>query len=228
MTRRSPSPAIVAGVLNLLALLSSSPSPHLTWYADDAAERVELSGKVLANWVSKAANLLEEEGVEPGATVLLDLPVHWRAAVWAMAAWLRGAYVAFDAAGPAPDVVVTYRPEQVDADVVVAVPLAPLALAWAGELPAGVVDGAADLMAQADQLMSREAVAPDALAAEDLTFADLLTPVGRARRAALVPQDNAWVVDAMRLWDAGGSVVVFRDVPPDRVTSLSAQEGAQA
>src|SRR5690606_14046067 len=42
-------------------------------------------------WVTKATNLLVEEGeVEPGTRVLLDIPVHWRALVWAMATWCAG------------------------------------------------------------------------------------------------------------------------------------------
>src|SRR5690625_2734237 len=64
--------------------------PRLTWYGP-ADERVELSGRVLANWVTKATSLLVEEGeVEPGTRVLLDIPVHWRALVWAMATWCAG------------------------------------------------------------------------------------------------------------------------------------------
>ena len=44
----------------LLAQLTAEPGrPRLTWYAP--AERVELSGHVLDNWVTKTANLLVEE-----------------------------------------------------------------------------------------------------------------------------------------------------------------------
>lgn len=75
-------------------LLGQDPSqPRLTWYgADD--ERVELSGRVLANWVTKATNLLVEEGeVEPGTRVLLDVPVHWRALVWGLGTWTAGGHL---------------------------------------------------------------------------------------------------------------------------------------
>ncbi|MCM3661039.1 TIGR03089 family protein [Georgenia satyanarayanai] len=81
--------SIATKVLDLLT--GDEPNqPRLTWYgAED--ERVELSGRVLANWVTKATNLLVEEGeVEPGSRVLLDVPVHWRALVWAMATWCAG------------------------------------------------------------------------------------------------------------------------------------------
>src|SRR5690606_31930742 len=81
--------SIATRVLDLLT--GDEPNqPRLTWYGP-ADERVELSGRVLANWVTKATNLLVEEGeVEPGARVLLDIPVHWRALVWAMATWCAG------------------------------------------------------------------------------------------------------------------------------------------
>ena len=35
-------------------------SPRLTWYGPDS-ERVELSGRVLDNWVAKTSNLLQDE-----------------------------------------------------------------------------------------------------------------------------------------------------------------------
>ncbi|WP_152192660.1 TIGR03089 family protein [Georgenia satyanarayanai] len=81
--------SIATKVLDLLT--GDEPNqPRLTWYGP-ADERVELSGRVLANWVTKATNLLVEEGeVEPGSRVLLDVPVHWRALVWALATWCAG------------------------------------------------------------------------------------------------------------------------------------------
>ena len=81
--------SIATRVLDLLT--GDEPNqPRLTWYGPDD-ERVELSGRVLANWVTKATNLLAEEGeVEPGSRVLLDVPVHWRALVWALATWCAG------------------------------------------------------------------------------------------------------------------------------------------
>lgn len=64
--------------------------PRLTWYgAND--ERVELSGRVLANWVIKATNLLVNEAdVAPGSKVELDLPPHWRSLVWGLAVLVAG------------------------------------------------------------------------------------------------------------------------------------------
>src|SRR6478735_7253781 len=49
-------------VIDLMGTLRSgnSTAPRLTWYGPDA-ERVELSGRVLDNWVAKTSNLLQDE-----------------------------------------------------------------------------------------------------------------------------------------------------------------------
>ncbi|HEX3004764.1 MAG TPA: TIGR03089 family protein, partial [Angustibacter sp.] len=141
-----------------VTLASTDPTrPRLTWY-DDAdgptrGERIELSGRVIANWVAKAANLLVDElGVERGDVVVLDLPTHWRAVYWALAAWRVGAVVS-----PEPDaravVVVTDRPQQTPIAPgarVVAVSLPALARSWAGRALDGAVDEATDLLGQPD------------------------------------------------------------------------------
>jgi uncharacterized protein (TIGR03089 family) len=91
----------------LRALVASDPGrPRVTWYGP-GGERVELSGRVLANWVAKTANLLVEEcGVAPGSTVELDLPPHWRTVVFALATWSVGATVG----NGGSDVLVTVSP----------------------------------------------------------------------------------------------------------------------
>ena len=81
------------------ALLAGDLSrPRLTWYDDSRGERIDLSGKTLANWVAKAANWLETEmGLAPGDVVRLDLPAdHWRTIYWSLAAWTRGLTVTAD------------------------------------------------------------------------------------------------------------------------------------
>lgn len=183
-------------VAELLALLTTDPGrPRLTWYSG-AGERVELSGAVLDNWVSKTANLLVEEfDAAPGTRVLLDLPAHWRSVVWALAAWRVGACVVTSARdvaavdggraaepshgpGPAADVVVTDRPSAHRAarDLVV-VSLAALARRFDGALPAGAVDAASAVMTYSDRIGWSPAVDPAAPA--------LATPAGTTSHAAL-------------------------------------------
>lgn len=174
-------------VADVLALLQSDPgSPHLTWYGPDG-ERIELSGAVLANWVAKTTNLLVEElGAGPGTDVALDLPAHWRALVWALSAWRTGATVHLAAPedGTPVDVAVTDRPESWvgTAPDVVAVALPGLARSFGTDLPAGVIDAAADTMTYGDRIGAVRPTDPDVLAlapgvyrgAVAVSFQDLL------------------------------------------------------
>ncbi|MFD7309028.1 TIGR03089 family protein [Promicromonospora sp. NPDC059942] len=208
----------VPDVASLLARLAADGGrPRLTWYGDDG-ERVELSGAVLANWASKTVNLLVEEfDAAPGTTVVVDLPVHWRTAVWALAAWRTGATVALPDAGTAgPDVVVTDAPERWadgGADIVV-VSLPALARKYDGDLPAGAIDAASAVMTYGDAIAWVPEVDPDQDA--------LVTAAGAVGHKELVPEPGAGarvlvdgrapVADVLRdllgVWAGGGSVVL--------------------
>lgn len=136
----------------ILSLLTSDPGrPRLTWYGG-GGERIELSGAVLANWVSKTTNLLVEEfDGGPGVRIGLDLPAHWRTVVWALAAWRCGACVVLGPDAGDADVVVTDRPEFYEgADQLVAVALPGLARRFDGAMPAGAVDAAGAVMTYGD------------------------------------------------------------------------------
>ena len=208
----------VPDVASLLARLAADGGrPRLTWYGDDG-ERVELSGAVLANWASKTVNLLVEEfDAAPGTTVVVDLPVHWRTAVWALAAWRTGATVALpDAAVAQPDVVVTDSPDRWTAggaDLVV-VSLPALARRYDGELPAGAIDAASAVMTYGDAIGWVPEVDPDQDA--------LVTASGAVRHKGLVPEPGTGarvLVDGrgtvadvlgalLGIWAGGGSVVL--------------------
>lgn len=219
----------------LRAITDSDPGrPRLTWY-DDAAgptrgERIELSARVLANWVAKAANLLVDElDVEPGDRVVIDLPTHWRAAYWLLAAWSVGAEVVVGDSEEAR-VVVTADPASAPAGpTVVAVTLPALARGWPGpELPDGVIDEAATVTGQPDVFEPPDepdgaspALRVDGRAA--LTYEELL-PAARALAA-----ERGWKAEARVLVSLGpgdavagllapltvdGSVVLVRDPDP--------------
>jgi|SRR5690625_3958238 len=179
-------------VADLVSMLAADPGrPRITWYAG-GGERVELSGKVLDNWVAKTTNLLVEDlDAEPGLRVLLDLPAHWKQVVWALSVWRAGATVVLDsqASNPGaddddfPDVVVTSQPDawtQVPRDTtVVAVALPSLARGWDGTLPEGVMDGVAEVPLFGDVLGWAEDPEPDDTAVEEedgetRDFAELL------------------------------------------------------
>jgi uncharacterized protein (TIGR03089 family) len=85
------------------ALQRDPAAPLITQYDDATDQRVELSTATLANWVAKAANLLQDEfDVGPGSSVALALPVHWQTAAVLLAVWSCGAAVV-DTATEDPD-----------------------------------------------------------------------------------------------------------------------------
>jgi uncharacterized protein (TIGR03089 family) len=162
-----PSRRTLAGVTSattvshMLTSVTADPGrPRLTWYGPDG-ERIELSGHVLDNWVTKSTNLLVAEfDAGPGTSVVLDLPPHWRAVVWALATWRVGATLS-TARGTTAEpgsVVLTDRPGAWAADPaaraldLVAVARPALARRFDGELPAGATDAASAVMTYGDSL----------------------------------------------------------------------------
>lgn len=180
-------------VADLISRISSDPGrPRITWYAT-GGERVELSGRVVENWVAKTTNLLVEEfDAEPGVRVLIDLPAHWKQVVWALSAWRAGATVvladnlsegAADFEADMPDVVVTATPdvwtEVPRATRVIAVALPSLARGWEGELPEGIMDGVAEVPLFDDVLgwtteSAASDIAVEQVGGHERTYAELL------------------------------------------------------
>jgi uncharacterized protein (TIGR03089 family) len=244
-------------VADLLRLITRDPGrPRLTWYGDDG-ERVELSGAVLENWVNKTTNLLVEEfDAGPGTRVVIDLPVHWRTVVWALAVWRVGATAELvEPTGPGdastdgpdgsqrPDVVVTNRPavwSGAGAELV-AVALPALARRFDGDLPPGAIDAASAVMTYGDQvawLPELDFRAPATVAGTSTVgHGDLLaTPPGAQRSRELVDgrEGVLHVLDrGLSLWQADGSVVLLApslaaalDMDTDRRARLLQSENA--
>ncbi|MDM7831746.1 TIGR03089 family protein [Cellulomonas sp. MW9] len=195
----------------LLSQLTREPGrPRITWYGADF-ERVELSGAVLDNWVSKTTNLLVEEfDAAPGVRVLVDLPPHWRTLVWALAVWRTGAHLVLDGAA---DVVVTDRPADHPGPAVVAVSLPALARRFDGELPRGAVDAAAAVMTYGDAIGWLPPTDPAALALDGVAYVELGT-WWRAADDARVAVDagtdtGAFLATVVGALAADGSVVAI-------------------
>ncbi|MFY9262240.1 MAG: hypothetical protein GX483_01340 [Actinomycetaceae bacterium] len=156
MTELSTMKAYYAHLTNL------GTAPALVWYAP--GERIELSGKVMANHIAKIFNLLSSEHDVEDERVTLDLSPSWKALVWALGAVAAGAEL--DILGPEradftvakfpafswSDVVVTDQPDKYATEECITLALNPasLAFAWDGDLPDGVDDAAAIVMGQAD------------------------------------------------------------------------------
>ena len=89
----------------LAEILRSDPTrPRVTFYEDTPGpthgERIELSGKVVANWISKAGNALQDEyDLGPGSVVRLTLPPHLPPLYWPFTVWPSGGPLAC-AGGP--------------------------------------------------------------------------------------------------------------------------------
>lgn len=225
-------------------LRSDSAKPRITTYDDtdgpSRGERIELSARVLGNWVSKAANALQDEfDIAPGSTVRLDLPPHWRTAYWALATWSVGATLSLDADSDAtPDLLVTTDPDSAAASgsPAVLVTLAGLARSAATPVPDGVMDEAKELSTHGDQFAAYDE--PDdsdtALIAggERTAYADVLNSVepqvnSAERRHLTTTSTTDFLRACLALWAADGSVVLSRgEAPANVLAERSRVEGA--
>ncbi len=229
----------------LADLVGADPTrPRLTAYDDTPAaggERIELSARVLANWVAKAANALQEEwDVGPGSRVHIDLPPHWRLAYWAYAVWLVGGTVVLTPAAGAGHAQVTVSD---DPDVLqaaegdtVLVTLAALARRSPVPVPSGALDEAASLATYADRFDAWLAPAATDPALVDVTGdttyatlvadaeADLQTPTG-ARVHTATADPARFLRQLLAAWSAGGSLVLSRGPAGRDLTARLASEG---
>ncbi|SHN35543.1 TIGR03089 family protein [Cryptosporangium aurantiacum] len=234
------------------ALANDPGRPLITQYDDRTGERVELSVATVDNWVSKTANLLQEAGVEPGATAAVLLPAHWQTAVVLLGCWRAGVAVGYSAvAGQAlaadvePQVVFTAADraaEAVDlggdvgADEVWALSLAPLA-APLREVPSGTTDYAVEVRGQGDRFAPYETVntaGPGLLGtgslAELVTLgADRAQALGLDTGGRILVETDEKVQPSPLDWVvaplvAGAGVVLLRHPDPARVDRVVESE----
>ena len=227
----------------LATMLQADPArPRITFYEETpgptCGERIELSGKVLANWVNKAANALQDEfDVSPGSTVRLDLPPHWRSVYWAMATWSVGATVVVGApaAGGSSDedVLVTTDPvaaEEAPNDAVL-VTLAALARKSPDAEAAGTaMDEARELSTYGDRFTAWQEPTDVQVAlrahGNDTAYGDVVTDRGwePGVRLHLDGTDLADVLTAaLSAWAVDGSVVLTRGELDDDARAHRAQ-----
>ncbi|WP_066299015.1 TIGR03089 family protein [Arthrobacter luteolus] len=208
-------------------------SPALIWYGPDG-ERVELSGRVLDNWVAKTSNFaIEELDVEPGTVVQLDMPVHWKTLVWALAAWQTGCILSLSAEARAGVRVTAGEPQpQAPGQLVVAVALPALAMAWPGSLPAGTVDYTAEVRSFADTYAGPDAPegTGDALASGTegaaVPFSALMAPAADGPQVLLAPAGAgtaAVLGAALDTWSAGGTIVLSGEGVEVPASTLAAE-----
>jgi len=219
---------------------SDPAQPVLTFYDDATGERVEFSARTLANWVAKTANLgVDVLDLEPGDTVAIDLPVHWLGVVWALAAMTAGWRVA-PVGGGVPDpasaaeVLVTAVVPDDAFDAyrdVVAVSTRPLALSFGPGLPAGVLDYAAEIPANADVFTAQAAPAGFAepwWSAARHAVAESGTSAGDRVLTGLAPTTADGLVHAVLAPAIATASVVLvaglETLPPGRADAIAATE----
>lgn len=215
---------------------SSKTDPMLTFYGE---ERVELSGKVLTNWLFKTINFLHYElGAFPGEALGFELPVHWRGIIWHLAAQSLDLDAGpWSAASPdwqeQASALVTDHPDlaQRAADAglsVYVVALSALAWRYPTELPPGCEDANANVLSQADQLLvgTGELKLEIPLDAADLS--SLLQPINpdiQGGALALYPANSASAAgedskakSLSNLVDQGAGQRVLLEVDADKVS----------
>lgn len=207
--------------LDLLnARLKATPAqPLITAYDDATGERVELSVMTYANWVSKTANLFSDElMLDPGDTVLIDLPTHWLGPIFLGAAWAAGLVVTTDASARVDAVVcgpdhATYAQRGVP---VVSSALLPFGVRFPTPLVAPVVDYGLLWPGQSDVFAPIQAAVAD-----DVAWADGTTQGELLAAASGFTSGDRLITDLNPLADkgigafvapllAGGSVVLVR------------------
>ena len=95
-------------------LAADSASPRFTIYDDARGLRMDFSAQTLDNWASKVANMLDEEfALAPDASIVVDLPVSWQAAVIAVGTLNSSRTPLIDYHPTAPDIVFT-TPDRAD------------------------------------------------------------------------------------------------------------------
>ena len=209
-----------------LMTVSERPTPALVWR--DGPERVELSGRVLVNWVEKAAGLLVDELDVAAPDVATGSPVpHWR---------LVGI-------APAADSVIHAHLESAPDDdaaaqllLVVAGPA--LAFSCAAPLPDGAVDFADEVRAMPDVYTGFEAPDPSAealgsavLHGDFVARALATAPSGMAEHPATVhlPLADGWgdteLLTLLGTVVLGGAVLITAS-PEDATADVLGQERA--
>jgi uncharacterized protein (TIGR03089 family) len=217
---------------------SDATRPRITCYDDSdgptRGERIELSARVLSNWVAKAANALQDDyDIEPGSVVLLSLPPHWRTAYWALAVWAVGGCVTLDVDETA-DVCVSDDPAVLTDFVArsgagagaVLVTLPALARHASESVGEGIMDEAAQLATYADQFDPWAEADDDdpalLLDGERVAYAGASAWAGRdgledltaGPRVHLSTYDTGLFLRTLvAAWEADGSLVLSRGEP---------------
>ena len=229
----------------LTRVLTADPGqPLVTFYDDATGERVELSRITYANWVAKAASLLDDEhDLARGDTLRVDLPPHWLGPVFLGAAWTAGLVVSDtddpDAVVCGPASVARWA-ERATEIPVLACALLPLGVRFADPLPDGVHDVGVEVWSQPDAFAPYDPPV-DADPAYDLggerrthaelwgsaAAGDLVTDGGRLLSVAN-PTSPSGIATFAEPLARGGSLVLVAQADRERLEATYVAERATA
>lgn len=176
----------------LFTQVRSTQTPALLWYSVPG-ERIELSGRVLENWVSKTANFMVDEcEIEAGDSIIITMTPHWRSVVIALAALRVGAKIVFpgnksarEAENKPPQAkdaqaVFTFSveaAEQSEAEYKVLVDRGALSSRYMGSLPDEATDYCAEVRSHGDVYSGLEVPSHQNKAVDGLTYEELIEKV---------------------------------------------------
>jgi uncharacterized protein (TIGR03089 family) len=229
---------------DLLTRLPDRTRPFITAYRGPY-ERVELSVASVANGVAKAAGLLRDGlGLEPGATVSLDLPRHWQLSVWTLAALTAGAQCgrhlpgAVDVRLVGPDALAGLGPGSDPSSVlraaeVLAASCDTFGLPVPGGVPAGVLDVGVEARIYPDAFAADPAAAASAALVGPSgvrTWAELGAAVARTRQQGSRVGQRRWVDESTPEGDLLGALACTPLLTEGSVvlaTGLTSEEAAR-
>lgn len=172
--------------------LKARQSPALIWYSDHS-ERIELSGRVLENWVSKTANLLSEEcELDSSEPIHISTTTHWRSIIIALAALRIGAHLHFvPEEEDCADIFCTDNIDELpksSAEYRLLVEKSPLAPHFMGVLPDDTMDYCALVRSYGDVYHGLSTPSPTDTAWENTSYQQLLNSIVLTQQEPLSEQ----------------------------------------
>jgi uncharacterized protein (TIGR03089 family) len=229
---KAVSPTVVAAFGAVIS--TDATRPLLTYFDDATGERTELSGATLGNWIAKTANLVTDgEGLGPGDAAAVRLPAHWQTAAILLGCWSAGLAVSLSGREPVP---IGFASAELFDGMVTAEPYAlaliPMAMPFRSGPPHGAADYATQVRGYGDHF-SGPRITPDSLAyVNGVSHGELV----RAAGSVAVPSGSRVLIDGDAVTDpvswlvapllAGTSVVLCRNLDPDRLAARLASERA--
>jgi uncharacterized protein (TIGR03089 family) len=200
----------------------------VTFYDLTTAERTELSGLALMNWVAKTAGMLVEAAdLEPGDYLRIGVGTHWTEIIMILASWTAGVVVTdgegADAAFVGPNLAASEP-------LGIASALHPLGTRFSEPLPSGFIDFGAEVWSYPDVFVGPPLAATDIATSFDgreSTHADLLTTDPDSRRLLVTGgnlERDTRLLTSLAL--GGGSLVIVHGGDRANLERIATQEHA--